>query len=264
MAKQELLSVPTERVRPSDVKKARFLSFQKQQSGELTYEVDRGAFGYDPDFAYKPSLPTFCLAEGGKPVDYKMAIADSIRTGGKARVLDIGCGTGRFLRDLRKHWGEATDLVGISAFDWRSKRLRRKDAKKGINYLICDAQRLSRWPPSGFDVVVSVRSMQYMADPIAVIKGAYHVLKPGGFAFLDVGDLPDHFAELEDYDRLVSFLQQEYNFQFKGNGLAFCKTTNERLILPLNFAGQRVDEEGYPLVTYTLNLNSTTSPSCTE
>lgn len=95
-------------------------------------------------------------------------------------ALDLGCGQGYFSRLLAK---AGARVIGVDI----SERLiehavhREREDPQGIEYVAADAADIaSRWPPASFDLVVSCIALQDMADPLAALRAANRLLKPGG------------------------------------------------------------------------------------
>jgi 2-polyprenyl-3-methyl-5-hydroxy-6-metoxy-1,4-benzoquinol methylase len=95
-------------------------------------------------------------------------------------VLDLGCGQGFFSRQLAKRGARvvAIDLAEeLLAFALRHE----KEEPLGIAYHLMNAQQVNqRWEECSFDLVTGCMSLHDMADPGAILKSAYDVLKPDG------------------------------------------------------------------------------------
>lgn len=96
------------------------------------------------------------------------------------RVLDVGCGQGRFTRLLARRGGK---VVGV---DWSEKMIEaavrhEREDPQGIEYRILDARKLgTAWPPGSFDVAVACMAFMDMPDLPRVLRGVRSVLRPGG------------------------------------------------------------------------------------
>jgi SAM-dependent methyltransferase len=132
-------------------------------------EIGRGIVQYE---AY---LPTF----RGKTVT--QIIEDRITNGSETiNILDIGCGRGNFLGELIQRYPQVRGY-GISSQDFRDPDSDLKGHINQIDYQVGNASVLaSRFPGVDFDLVVSVKCLDYLADPLRVIKKAYRKTKEGG------------------------------------------------------------------------------------
>lgn len=225
------------------------------------YPVDRGlttrAIIDNPlvsaELGYVDLLPTF----QGKQVDE--VIQDKIDEQGHVSVLDLGCGSGRFLIDVKEKWGDSVYPVGVSAFSYHLEKPAYKIAgrpkgatgrelgKLGIPIVIGDAHHLRRnLVISGitpqFDVVVSVMTFMYFADPLNVLKQVHRSLNDGGVAFINDFGI-DGSVDPETHGFLTAHLKRERGFDFNykhaqllpgAGGVAFEKTAPQ-LSLPLSY-----------------------------
>lgn len=102
------------------------------------------------------------------------------------KILDIGCGTGGFLREVVS----LGDAVGL---DW-DKRALLFCHKRGLKKLI-----LADWdfPPlknESFDAVVASDFLEHLDDDVRAVKNMYSVLKEGGIMLLTVPAHPWLFS----------------------------------------------------------------------
>src|SRR5580658_10020613 len=96
-----------------------------------------------------------------------------------SRLLDLGCGTGAFLRAIEDLVEEAQG-VDLSAGMIAQARKRSTAAGK-LSFTTVDGPHLP-FPDDTFDVVTSVLSFRYLDwDPI--VAEILRVLKPGGRLF---------------------------------------------------------------------------------
>jgi SAM-dependent methyltransferase len=103
------------------------------------------------------------------PVMLPRALARSPR-----KVLDVGCGEGRFCRMLKPH---GIEVVGVDPTPALIAAARARDPK-GV-YLLAPAERLPL-PDHSFDLVVSYLSLIDISDIDSAISEMARVLKPGG------------------------------------------------------------------------------------
>ena len=111
-----------------------------------------------------------------------------------ARILDLGAGTGNFFchalpRDVARsselfHLDLDSEMLGIAKQKYKDHGLEvrtiQRDASKSV------------FPVGSLDCIVSVNALYAMPEPDAVLKRAFHWLRPGGFLFLvDLGRTQD-------------------------------------------------------------------------
>ena len=96
-------------------------------------------------------------------------------------VLDLGCGSGYFSREMAKRGAERVLGIDISPRQIEhAKRLEKRDVC-GIEYQVQDVtDAVFELPAASFDLVTACVSLQDMPDPERVIQGSSRVLKPGG------------------------------------------------------------------------------------
>lgn len=94
-----------------------------------------------------------------------------------ARLLDLGCGTGRFAIPI----AEKLDyrVTGTDASPEMLEKAREKDSKHSVTWDVQDAHRLN-YPDACFDIVFMSHVLHHCADPVRVISECWRVLTPGG------------------------------------------------------------------------------------
>lgn len=113
------------------------------------------------------------------------------------RVLDLGCGQGRFTRLLARRGGK------VCGIDWSERminaaRQHEAEAPLGIEYRVLDARRIpSIWKAGSFDVVVACMSLMDMPDLRRVLRGVRTILRPGGRLVLSISH-PLNTSEVGD------------------------------------------------------------------
>jgi len=113
-----------------------------------------------------------------------------------ARVLDLGCGSGRDVYALAQLVGATGEVVGVDMTDEQlavAERYRGHHAQlfgyDNVRFLQGYIERLDELElkPSSFDVIVSNCVVNLSPDKDAVMRGVQRLLKPGGeFYFSDV------------------------------------------------------------------------------
>jgi ubiquinone/menaquinone biosynthesis C-methylase UbiE len=96
------------------------------------------------------------------------------------RLLDVGCGTGYFAREMALRGAMVTALDVSPGMLAHAQSLEAK-APLGIRYLNGDAARLQDYVgSSSFDMATSCLALQDMPDIARVLRSIHDVLSPGG------------------------------------------------------------------------------------
>ena len=190
-------------------------------------------------FRCKPSVGIYQRMKIINPLAYWNAMWNrinvrNIKTGwgrstfsnAEGKLLDIGCGDGKYLRFLRKG-NPDLQLFGCDAFfpDWKD------GGDTNINYAKKDFTEAA-YPSSFFDYITINHVLEHFSDPNIYIDEAYRVLKKGGMLTIGVPvsdslhrkvfnkywngfDAPRHMA---------NFSQQNLCNLLVGRGFAITKT----------------------------------------
>jgi arsenite methyltransferase len=113
-----------------------------------------------------------------------------------ARVLDLGCGSGRDVYALAQLVGQSGEVVGVDMTEEQlavAEKHRAWHAEQfgydNVRFLHGYIERLDELDldPGSFDIIVSNCVINLSPDKDAVIRGVHQLLKPGGeFYFSDV------------------------------------------------------------------------------
>jgi 2-polyprenyl-3-methyl-5-hydroxy-6-metoxy-1,4-benzoquinol methylase len=132
-----------------------------------------------------------------------------------ARVLDVGCGTGEFLK-LAKEKG--CEVIGIEPGKAYAHFARSEYELDVINGLWQDADL----PEKGFDVVTCNQVVEHLRDPMAALGAIANWLKPDGVAFIAVPDMrPNHKPSFERFHfaHIYGFTPETLEVAMRCNGL---------------------------------------------
>lgn len=106
-----------------------------------------------------------------------------------SNVLDIGCGRGGLIDDLRKHKGCTVTGVDISQEAVDICR------SKGLDCILSDAEELIL-DSSCYDVITITASLEHLLDPVAMLYKMNTWLAPGGSAIVAVPNFSHWMARL--------------------------------------------------------------------
>jgi len=102
---------------------------------------------------------------------------------GRARMLDVGCGTGHFLHALQTRAGDRLELAGL---DFSTKAIERARSEvPGADLAEADVYAIP-WPDDSFDLVTSLETLEHLRKPDAALGEIARLCKPGGSMVLTV------------------------------------------------------------------------------
>ena len=95
-------------------------------------------------------------------------------------VLDVGCGTGYFAREVARRGARVTG-IDISPRMIEHAEQQESTGSLGIEYHVLDAATLpAGFVPQSFDMATSCMALQDMPNAEKVLRGVYGLLRPGG------------------------------------------------------------------------------------
>jgi SAM-dependent methyltransferase len=97
------------------------------------------------------------------------------------RALEIGFGTGVYLRALASHYNEA---VATDLNDRQLEYVRARTADLVNLQVLIDDITDSHLPPRSFDLVLCSEVLEHIRDTCSAIEGIRRVLAPGGFVIV--------------------------------------------------------------------------------
>jgi len=97
------------------------------------------------------------------------------------RVLDVGCGTGATVIDLKKIFGRRADVVGVDVLKLQTEIAQQKIVNSGINaeIFLYDGEHLP-FTDQSFDAIYTSDVLGHVQDVAAWLKELNRVLRPGG------------------------------------------------------------------------------------
>jgi ubiquinone/menaquinone biosynthesis C-methylase UbiE len=122
----------------------------------------------------------------------------------RARLLDVACGTGSFLREIKSNWPRL-HVTGLELSPHYLNAAKRELAPWSRTRLVEGLAEAMPFPEAEFDVLTCVYLFHELPPRIrrAVVDEIRRVLKPGGTLILvdslQTGDEPDYDAMLESF-----------------------------------------------------------------
>jgi ubiquinone/menaquinone biosynthesis C-methylase UbiE len=96
------------------------------------------------------------------------------------RLLDVGCGSGYFAREMARRGARVTG-VDISPRMIEHARQHEAASPLGVEYVVGDAAEIaSQFAAGAFDIVTSCMALQDMPDVPAVLRSVHTMLRPRG------------------------------------------------------------------------------------
>jgi len=132
--------------------------------------------------------PVYERESGGRVRTFGRLVERLGRYAQPGRLVDVGCYTGIFLEQARR---AGWDVVGVEPSAWAAKLAR----EKGFTVFegaFRDAHEL----PAPFDAVTIWDVIEHLPDPLADLKHAHSILKPGAVLALSTMDTASLFARL--------------------------------------------------------------------
>ncbi len=97
------------------------------------------------------------------------------------RVLDIGCGDCEFVEFLAQTYAQQVIGVDVSSERFPLRRRKKGDSvKQNPQCIKTDARSLGFLSGGSIDAVIMMWSLHEMRAPVAVLREAHRVLRPGG------------------------------------------------------------------------------------
>ena len=127
-------------------------------------------------------------------------------------VLDVGCGTGKLLRQARTYWPEA-QLIGVDPANGMLEMAKRLTPNATFFPSMAEALPLQ---DASVDLALSTISFHHWQDQAAGIREIARVLRPGGYFLLVDMSFPDWLVRVFRLKRVHSRAGLQALFQQAG------------------------------------------------
>lgn len=159
-------------------------------------------------------------------------------------ILDIGCGSGDFLRQLKKEGFQA--LSGVEP-----NKAMQQSIKQELN--ICIYGDVSEIKQQKFDCISLVKVIEHLSDPSSVINRSNELLNENGLLFLvfpRIGGIGEKIMK----EKYYGFQKEHINWFTKNTIIKFLEKHNFKVV---NIKTEKTD--AYQILSYLLGLNSSKS-----
>jgi SAM-dependent methyltransferase len=119
---------------------------------------------------------------------WRRRIIEAGELGPGKRLIDLGCGTGRWTIPLAAQSG--CEALGLDRSAGMLEKARAKDAERRVTWVQGDVEHLDVEPGS-FDCAFMCLMMHHLTDHLATFRGVYRALRPGGVFLIRQGTLED-------------------------------------------------------------------------
>ena len=110
------------------------------------------------------------------------------------RVLDLGCGTGRFSLPMANRL--EFDVTGADSSIEMLEKAKQKDCGSAVNWVLADSSALI-FLPGSFDVVFMSHLLHHVDSPLTVLKECHKVLAPSGVVLIRYGAINQIRSDVE-------------------------------------------------------------------
>jgi SAM-dependent methyltransferase len=149
------------------------------------------------------------------------------------KLLDIGCGSAW----LAEHFD---DYTGVDASPEAAERA----AAKGRHVIAVDANEPLPFDDATFDAVILKDLLEHLLDPVAAVREARRVLKPGGRAFASSPDAQRWVWD--DYTHVRPFSRKSFRLLFRDQGFEVETVGYESVMPGIGLIAQRTRSHRRP------------------
>lgn len=159
------------------------------------------------------------------------------------KVLDIGTGSGDFIRLIQPVFGENTHITGIDPSEDALAEARRLNSSSNVEFIKMEGEKLA-FSNHSFDLVCLSNAMHHLADPAQTFSEMKRVAKPGGYLLI-AEIVSDGLNEAQENQKMFhhfkSFVDQKF-------GITHRETWTEREVIDI-LASNGI----YPELTFPFN-----------
>jgi ubiquinone/menaquinone biosynthesis C-methylase UbiE len=112
----------------------------------------------------------------------------------ESRIMDLGCGTGRFAIPLARRFG--CNVTGVDSSLAMLDKARQKSGGELVAWQQGDADHLD-FGEESFDVVFMSHLLHHVASPLGTLKECHRVVRPGGSVLVRYGAIEHIRGDVE-------------------------------------------------------------------
>ncbi|WP_024546856.1 bifunctional 2-polyprenyl-6-hydroxyphenol methylase/3-demethylubiquinol 3-O-methyltransferase UbiG [Picosynechococcus sp. NKBG15041c] len=131
------------------------------------------------------------------------------------KLLDIGCGTGDFLKAAQDHNWQ------VSGTEISSLASTKANQKLGKDCIISGEILSLNLPYNHYDVITLYHVIEHLINPNLLIQKAYQLLKPGGIFFIETPNIAGFGAKIKGKE-WSQIKPPEHITYFQPNSLRYC------------------------------------------
>lgn len=150
--------------------------------------------------------------------EYRKAILSMLEQDASARLLDLGCGDGRFTVEMAKEVG-TLNIYGVDRLDGGL------DDIVGFEKVVGDLNETLPLESESFDAIVASQIIEHLNDTDTFVKEAYRVLKSQGYFIVST----DNLASLHNIVYLIFSKQPPPCLVSDEIGLSFKRPAHRRM-----------------------------------
>lgn len=127
---------------------------------------------------------------------------------GVSRIIDLGCGTGRYSEPLSVHF--QADVIGLDPSEKMLERARKKSSRSAIIFKQASGEKLPVEEGSA-DMVFMSQVFHHLADPGHTAHECWRILHDGGYVCIreSTVDAIETFSYLEFFDGIRPLIKEQ-------------------------------------------------------